>query len=59
MFKEKSPLMHEYDFYVLFFNYYKEQDMSASFDPPDVAVNRTCFPHIQDVVATSLRKRIE
>ena len=29
MFKEKAPLMHDYDFYVLFFNYYKEKDLQA------------------------------
>ena len=43
VFKEKAPLMHDYDFYVLFFNYFKEKDMAAYFDSPDLATNRTCF----------------
>lgn len=51
MFKEKAPLMHEYDFFVLLFNYYKDKDLSGYFDPPEVGVNRTNFPHLQDVIA--------
>jgi len=43
MFKEKAPLLHNYDFYVLFFNYFKDKDLQAQFDPPDVAINRTSF----------------
>lgn len=58
LFKEKGPLMHDYDFYVLHFNYYKEQDMQGAFDPPEVAVNRTCFPHMQDVIASALKKKL-
>ena len=35
--------MHDYDFYALFFNYFKDKDMQAQFDPPDVALNRANF----------------
>jgi len=59
MFKEKAPLMHDYDFYVLHFNYYKDKDMAGAFDPPDVAVNRTNFPHMQDVLAAVLKKKLK
>eukprot|EP00347_Sterkiella_histriomuscorum_P021263 403334621 len=59
MFKEKAPLIHEYDFFVLLFNHYKDKDLGGYFDPPDVGVNRTNFPHIQDVIAGQLKKRLE
>ena len=57
--REKAPLMHDYDFFVLHFNYYKDKDLSGAFDPPDVGVNRTCFPHMQDVVAAQLQKKLK
>ena len=46
MFKEKAPLMHDYDFYCLFFQYNKDKDVSAAFTSPEIAVNRTNFPSL-------------
>ena len=50
-FHQKALLLHEYDFYVLFFNYFKDKDMTAQFDPPEIAQNRTVFAPLQDVIA--------
>ncbi|CDW76254.1 UNKNOWN [Stylonychia lemnae] len=59
LFREKAPLMHEYDFFMLLFEYNKDKDLAGIFDPPDVGINRTNFPHLQEVIAGSLRKRLE
>lgn len=29
VFTEKAPLLHDYDFYCLYFNYFKDKDMTA------------------------------
>ncbi len=51
--------MHDYDFFVAMHSYYKEKDMTAQFDPNDVAINRTCFPLLNDVVSAALKKQVD
>ncbi len=33
--------------------------MQGAFDPPDIAVNRTCFPHMDDVIASIRNKKLK
>mmetsp|Transcript_18240 Transcript_18240/g.17367 ORF Transcript_18240/g.17367 Transcript_18240/m.17367 type:complete len:88 (-) Transcript_18240:206-469(-) len=58
-FNQKALLLHDYDFYVLYFNYFKDKDMQSQFDPPDVALNRKNFAPLQEVIAEDLKNRLE
>jgi len=51
--------MHDYDFYVMLFNYYKEKDVTAAFDGETVAQDRRVFPNLQEVHADTLKKELE
>ena len=61
LFKEKSLLMHEYDFYLSLFDYYKDKN-THQVDPIQSARNdeaKLQFPHLQDVIAAGLKARLQ
>jgi hypothetical protein len=60
-FKEKSLLMHEYDFYLSLFDYYKDKN-THQVDPIQSARTdeaKLQFPHLQNVVAAGLKTRLQ
>ena len=55
-FKEKSLLMHEYDFYLNLFDYYKDKDIHQV-DPMQSArthENKKQFPNLQNVISGAI-----